>query len=276
MQNGRIRELFEPPAVKVWADVASVYARIPLEGSQHQPRFVLPIDLITGVASEGEGGTKEFVAVWRLVRTYWLSEVLMSRRPPEFATRRAWKSFAAGVFSGSIVQTHHAISTTRARFAEFMWFGKILSLPREDFTFFKGDVPGTIDKKVTTEMVRDTVIELTDLNFFFDMFEVEYLWTYDSPGEIVDQMQPAMGPFSLAIPKEKIPQSRLIDLAGWLIRVRDFIRPWDGKKSKDFDLEFSAGPTIDKVDALEKAVAEVYCSNVTYILRRRPVLPRYE
>ena len=28
-------------------------------------------------------------------------------------------------------------------------------------------------------MVWDTVLKLTNLNFFLDMFKVEYLWTYD-------------------------------------------------------------------------------------------------
>jgi len=125
-------------------------------------------------------------------------------------------------------------------------------------------------------MVRDMVLELTDLNFFFDMFEVEYLRTYDSPEEIMDRMRPVVSPFSLTIPTTKIPRSQLTDRAEWLVRVHDFIRPWDGKRLKDFELELSADPTIGEVTALEKAVVDLYCSNVTYVLRRRPVLPRYE
>ena len=230
--------------------------------------------MITGVASVRKA--KEFVAVWRLVRIYWLREVFMSRRPPEFATRRAWKSFAAGTFSGPISRMTNEASIARVRFAEFLCFRQVVSLPREEFTFLQGEVPGTIDEKVTTKMVRDTVLELTDLNFFFDMFEVEYLRTYDSPVEITDRMRPVLSPFSLAVPTAKIARSQLTDRAAWLARVRDFIRPWDGKRSNDFELKLSANPTIDEVTALEKAVAHLYCSNVTYVLRRRPVLPRYE
>jgi len=150
-------------------------------------------------------------------------------------------------------------------------------LPSEEgLHILQGGRPGTIDDKVTTKMVRDTVKELTDLNFFFDMFEVEYLRTYDSPVEITDRMRPVVSPFSLAVPAETIARSQLTDRAAWLARVRDFIRPWDGKRLKDFELKLSANPTIDEVTALEKAVADLYCSNVTYVLRRRPVLPRYE
>jgi len=274
VQNRRVQELFEPPPTKAWVDVAAIYAKVPLEGSQHQPWFVPLIDLITGVASVARA--KEFVAVWQLVRLYWLREVFSCRRPPEFATRRAWKSFTVGVFSGSVMQAKNEATITRICFTEFLSLRKIVSLPREDFTFVKGEVPGSIDKKVTTDMVRDTIRKLTDLNFFFDMFETEYLRIYDSPMEIIDRMQPAMSPFNLTVPTDKIPRSRLTDRAAWLAWVRDFIWPWDGKKSKDFELKLSVDPRLDEVAAFEKAVAHVYCSNVTYTLRRRPVLPRYE
>jgi len=273
VQNDELRKLFEPKPVKTWVDVAATFTKIPLEGSQHQPRFVPPIDLITGVASVAKA--KEFVAVWRLVRFKWLHEVFMARKPPGFATRKAWKSFVVGVFSGPVINPNTETSIARYRFAEFLCFKDVISLPRENFTFFKGDIPGTIDEKVTTELVRDTVIELADLNFFFDMFEVEYRRTYDSPAEITLRMRPATSPLSITFPN-KIPRSRLSDRAAWLVRVRDFIRHWDGTKSQDFELTPSENPTIDEVAALEKAVAQVYCSNVTYVLRRRPVLPCYE
>lgn len=273
VQNENLRKLLEPKPVKVWVDVAARYGNVPLEGSQHQPRFVPPIDLITGVSTERKA--KEFVAVWRLIRFKWLHEVFVTRKPPEFATRKAWKSFATGVFSNAKIQPGNETSIARIRFAEFLCFNRIISLPRDDFTFLKGEVPGTIDEKVSTEMVRDTVRELADLNFFFDMFEVEYHRTYDPPMEIKERMWPATCPLSLTFP-QKIPRSTLADRAAWLVRVRDFVRPWHGSKSADFDLEPSDDPTIDEVIALERAVAHIYCSNVTYMLRRRPSLPRYE
>jgi len=273
VQNEKLRQLLEPPPVKVWAEVAATYASIPLEGSQHQPRFVPPIDLITGVSAERKA--KEFVAVWRLVRLKWLYEVFVTRQPPGFATRKAWKSFTTGVFSNARLQPNNEISIARIRFAEFLCFRKVASLPRENFIFFKGEVPGTIDEKVTVQMVRDTVCELADLNFFFDMFEVEYHRTYDSPMEIHERMGPARSPLSLTFP-QPIPRSKLAERGAWLGHVRNFIRPWKGPKPVDFELKLSDEPTIDEVTSLERAVAHVYCSNVTYILRRRPSLPRYE
>ena len=274
MQNDKLRAMFEPEPTKAWVEAAAVYAKISLEGAQHQPRFVPQVDLITGVSSGYKA--KEFVAVWKLIRHRWLYEVFMNRKPPEFATRKAWKSFAVSAFSQpEIINPNNETSIARVRFTEFMHFPKIISLPRESFTFSKGDVPGTIDEKVSTEMVRDTVRELVDLNFFFDMFEVEYYRTYDPPVEIVERMRPVMSPFSLTYPQH-IPRSTLAERAAWLGRVRNFITPWQGKKPKYFSIKLSDIPTDGEVAVLEAAVADVYCSNVTYVLRRRPVLPRYK
>lgn len=180
----------------------------------------------------------------------------MTRKPPEFATRKAWKSFAIGVFSNAEIKPHNETSIARIRFAEFLCLKSVLSLPRENFVFLKGEEPGTIDEKVPVEMVRDTVRELADLNFFFDMFEVEYHRTYDPPMEIKDRMWPASSPLSLTVPQQ-IPRSKLTDRAEWLVRVRDFIRPWPGEKSADFELELAENPILDQVVALERAVAHV-------------------
>ena len=273
VQNEQLRKLLEPRPVRAWANAAVVYAKVQLEGAQHQPRFVPPIDLITGVATERKA--KEFVAVWRIIRFDWLNRMYGTRAPPKFATRKAWKSFTAGVFSNATIQPNNETSIARVRFAEFLGFKKIMALPRENFTFVKDEVPGSIDEKITVEMVRDTVRELADLNFFFDMFEIEYRRTYDAPDEIRDRMWPVTSPLSLTFPKD-IPRSQLADRAAWLTRVRDFIKCWPGKKPEGFDLHVSDRSTVNEVTALEKAVADFYCSNVTYILRRRPVLPRYE
>ena len=90
VQNVNLRERLEPQPVKAWVSVAKGFASTPLDGDQHQPRFVPPIDLIVGVANEEKA--KEFVAVWRIVKSRWLHEAFMMRSPPEFATRKAWKS----------------------------------------------------------------------------------------------------------------------------------------------------------------------------------------
>ena len=219
--------LFEPQPVKVWVDIAATYTSIPLEGSQHQPQFVPPINLITSVVAEKKA--KEFVAVWRLIWFQWLHEVFKTRMPPVFVTQRAWKLFTAGAFSSAKIQLHNETLISRICFAEFLRFKKIIALPRENFTFHKDDVPSSINNKVTVEMVCDTVHKLTNLNFFFNMFEAEYHQTYDSLAEIRDHMQSVISPSSLTFP-QKIPQSQLTDRTRWLAQVHDFVKSWHGKK----------------------------------------------
>ena len=91
-------EKLKPRATEPWVHVMDKYALTPLNSAQHQPRFVPQIDLITGVNSLTKA--KEFVAVWKLIRVYWVHKALMCHKPPDFSTQRAWKSFAHGTFTG--------------------------------------------------------------------------------------------------------------------------------------------------------------------------------
>ena len=177
---------------------------MPLNGDQHQPQFVPPIDLITGVTTEQKA--KEFVAVWRVVKHTWLWELSFHVSPPPFASRRAWKSFAAGSFSNSEVQPTNDTSISRINFAEFLGFSKVLSLDRENYAFLKEEVPGPVKKKISLEMVRETIHELNNLNFFLDMFEIEYLMTYDPPADIERRMRPML--FTLSPITDLSPQPR--------------------------------------------------------------------
>jgi hypothetical protein len=273
VQNSALRELIEPVPTEAWANAAKEFAKIPLEGDQHQPRFVPLIDVITGVANDRKA--KEFVAVWRIVKLPWLFEVSATRRPPAFATRRAWKSFAAGSFSEAEIQPNNEASIARINFAEFLKFKSPLSLTRQSYSYLKEETPGPVHEVITIEMVRQAVCELTDLNFFFDMFEIEYRRTYDAPGDIEGRMSSIMSPGTLSFP-QPIPRSDLADRAKWLVRVRDFMRDWEGPKPPAFDTEPSNLTALGDILHFESAVATVYCSNVTHILRRRPVIPRYK
>ena len=262
----------EPRATDPWVCAAAKCASIPLDDAQHQPRFVPWVDLIARVTSLQEA--KELVAVWKLIRHWWLREVFMHRKPPDFATQRAWMLFVISAFSDPAVKLNNERSMARIRFAEFMHIPKVISIARDQFVFSRGDIPGTIDEKVPTKMVRDTVCELADLGFFFDMFEVEYYRTYDPPAEIEERLRPVMFPSSFTYP-QCIPRSTLVQRAAWLVKVRDFITPWQTKKPDGFFAPLSDPPTDREVRHFETAVAEVYCLNVTRVLRRHPVLPRY-
>jgi hypothetical protein len=272
VQNSRLRDQIEPPAVEAWLNAARKFASVPLNGHQHQPRFVPLPDVVTGVANLQKA--KEFVAVWRIVKHPWVHEVYMLRRPPEFATRRAWKSFTAGSFSTSEIQPNNDTSVARINFAEFLGWRKVLRLDRGSYAYLQEEIPRPVRDMITVDMVREVVRELTDLNFFFDMFEVEYRRTYDDPAEISNRMRPIMSPGSFSFPLP-VPRSDLSDRATWLVAIRDFIEPWPGTESPAFHVQIPDPPTLEAVLSLESAVAEVYCSNVTFTLRRRPVIPCY-
>ena len=172
------------------------------------------------------------------------------------------------------VKLSNPTTVARVQFSEFLRFKWIDLLPEKDFYFLKGETPGTNNEKVTIQMVHDTVCKLANLNFFFDMFEVKYYWTYDAPYEVEDQIQPLMSPGTFLLPQE-IPHSMLADHAKWLIQVQDFIWPWKGRKLDGFNPVLTDNPNPRKVASLEAAITHLYCSNVTYMLCHCPVLPHY-
>lgn len=209
-----------------------------------------------------------------MVKHTWLWELNLRVSPPPFATRRAWKSFATGSFSTSEVQPNNATSIAQINFAEFLGFSKVLSLKRESYTSLKEEVPGPVDKIISLEMVQETVCELTNRNFFLDMFEIEYLRTYDPPGNIERRMWPILRPGSLTLPLP-ISHTNLANRATWLVAIRDFMQDWQGPKPSTSDANLPSLITPEDIIGFESAIANLYCHNVTYTLRRRPSLPQY-
>jgi hypothetical protein len=263
-------DLLEPRPRKAWVDAWKKYACVPLGGYQDQPRFVPLIDVITGV--EDVRKAKEFVALWRVVRFEWLERVFITRRPPAFATRDAWKLFASGTFSTLQVQPDDETSLVRVKFAEFLGLDRVLTLPGDSFCFENDNDPAPIDEKITMEMIRETVCELADLNFFFDALEIEQARTGDDPYDILDRMVPMTGDESFTS-CPSIPRTSLLDRANWLLAVREFVENWP--MLSEFSVRIRNPPTSCSVEVLESAVAQVYCAYVTFLLHRPPVLPRY-
>ena len=239
---------------------------------QGQPRFVPLIDVITGAGDVDRA--KEFVAVWRVVRLEWVKRVFVTRRPPSFATRDAWKLFASGTFSTLPVRPDDETSLVRIKFSEFLGLERVLTLPRESFCFENDNDPAPVDEKITTNMIRETIGELADLNFFFDALEIEQARTGDDPYDILDRMAPMTGdqPF---ISCPSIPRSLFLDRARWLVAVRDLVINWPMMKQTGSFARIRNPLTSSSVQELEFAVGEVYCAYVTFLLHRHPILPRY-
>lgn len=261
--------LLEPRPREGWIAAWMRLACVPIEAYRARPRFVPLIDVITGV--EDVQRAKEFVAVWRTVRSRWLERVFVTRRAPSFATRDAWKMFARGSFQ---VQPDYETLLVCIKFANFLGLERVLSLPEDNFCFENDDDPAPLDQKITVKMLRGTVRELTDLNFFFDLLEVEQARTGEDGFEICDRMYPmtAEMPFTSCL---DIPRSSLWNRRDWLLAVRDVVANWPMTRSPLGFLANTNPPSLCSVEALEAAVAHVYCTHVTLLLHRQPVLPRY-
>jgi hypothetical protein len=123
-------------------------------------------------------------------------------------------------------------------------------------------------------MIRETVCELADLNFFFDLLQIEHARTGDDPHDIRDRMAPVSAgqPFTSC---PKIPRSSLFDQAMWLFALRNFVANWPLRKEFGFYVEVRYRPASWTIRTLESSVAEVYCLCVRALLYRSPVLPRY-
>ena len=84
-----------------------------------EPRFVPLVEIITGSTDILE--IREFVAVWMIVREMWVERALYLRRPPSFATKKAWRLFATGAFrTPSTEEVQRRVVTVRRNFAGFL------------------------------------------------------------------------------------------------------------------------------------------------------------
>lgn len=246
----------------MWGEVLSQHQ---ISSREDEARFVPLVDIITGVV--GIKRINDFVAVWRHVRLSWITNVLHLRRPPDFATRAGWESFASGTFL--LPGEHHGeqVLTARENFCEFLEFNGLLTLNRDVYSLNTAGVQGPVDEVISTKVIHETIQELADLNFFFDLFEIEYRRTGDSLRDIVDRMQGITRSDGFLLPGE-IPRSSADELEGWYIAIRDFMVPWPGEKPPTF---FS-----NDLFSLERGVVSFYCSSVFRILRRQPVPPRVQ
>lgn len=229
------------------------------------------MSIITRASSEV--AAKEFVAVWRTVRELWLYQVFKTRRAPEFATREGWKLFVSGTLSSSKIKPEERLAIC-VKFSKYLGLDHVLFLDRKRYSELD-EAPGPISVKITADMVRETVSELADLNFFFDMFEVEHELGRGEPGEICRRMELVMRGGRLTRPVP-IRRSTLCERGVWLMSVYEFIKGWPGSSRQDLYARIQR-PIRDHllVRSLETTVADLYCYNVTHTLRRRPVLPRY-
>ena len=224
-----------------------------------EARFVPLVETITQERDIRK--IKQLVAVWLEVRVQWVSRVSLFRRAPGFATKEAWKMFASGTFSLS--RTAKEITVCK-NFAGFLEKTTPLALTQ-------ASIGG-----VSFETIQIVIQELANLNFYFDMLEVEQRLTGRGVEEISERMRSITDSSYLIFPG-LAGRSTNEEIAGWLMEIRDFIRHWPYDESLWWIFEMPLSKTSLDVDlnALESAISDVYCSCVSRVLHRRPVLPRY-
>ena len=213
-------------AWQVWEDAHCV---------RRDPVFP-PVDIIK---AEDTGRVKDFVAVWRHVRRSWVMGVLHLRRPLDFATRAAWRSFSVGTFLSVDESDEEDVLTARKNFAEFLEYDRVLWIDRNAYSLDATDVQGPVDEVISAEVIHETIQELTDLEFFFALFEVEYMGTGDDFRDIVDWMKEITRSDWYVLPGT-IPRSSFEGLVAWPVSVGDFMESWPGVKPPGFFTEPSA------------------------------------
>jgi hypothetical protein len=255
-----------PRPSQIWVDAWKRYANDVPTLAEDQPRFVPLVSIIT---EESRPVASGFVAVWRAVRGLWIERVFNTRKPPSFATRDGWRTFVLSVISAPGAESDEQFAV-RVNFSKYLGLDRVFSLDNGH-----GGAPGLSITGITAEMVCETVSELADLNFFFDLFEVEHELDRLESDEIQRRMERVMRGGQLTSPVF-IHRSSPNDRGLWLIALYEFMQDWPGAEAQQSHVNVER-PVEDPwvIRSLESTVADLYCYNVTHALGRLPVLPRY-
>ena len=242
--------------------------------------LVPPLDVFTKV--EDLLQLKRFVFVWRKVSAAWFRRVSEELQPPDFSTRRAWRTFMRGSFDLSPLRPESEAGKSRLRFAGY------LDLPEPpkfniDQTFFNCDPPKPLDKTVDVQVIKSVLFKVAQVNFFHDVYEVELKRTWDLPSVVLERLQPITGSSNYFLDPAPVTFSTIEDRVKWLLAFRDVVSPWPSsfQKSKDFDIvprrsSDKAALKVQDVTALELALARFYCHTAQEILGQRPTIPLYK
>jgi hypothetical protein len=241
-------------------------------------RLVPALDMFTGVDNVLQ--LKRFVYAWLKVKDRWLLRVSGELQPPEFANRRAWRTFMRGSFDLAPIKPESEAGKSRLRFADYLG---LPATPRFNInsTRFGLNPSHPLDRTVEKTMIRNALHEINDINFLHDVYEVELRRTWDLPSVIVERLQHVAGDnqnfFANPTPLPRSPVSQRLK---WVLALKEIVKEWPSSlpKPRDFDLvprTTAKGPKVEDVLLLELAVARCYCRVAEEILGRRPTIPLY-
>ena len=242
-------------------------------------RLAPPLDVFTGVDSVLQ--LKRFVYVWLKVKSRWLRRVSKELQPPEFANRRAWRTFMRGTFDTSTIKPESEAGRSRLRFADYL--GLLEPLKFDINSTRIGSNPARhLDKTINASLIQTALHDINDINFLHDIYEVELRRTWDLPSVIAGRLSRIAGdnenPFESP---SMISRSSVSERLKWIVALREIIKEWPSsfQKPQSFYLEpretATVGPRVDDLLALEFAVAKYYAHAAEEVLGRRPTIPLY-
>jgi len=241
--------------------------------------LVPSLDIFTGVDNVLQ--LKRFVYTWTKIKMTWFRRVGEELRPPDFSTRRAWRTFMRGSFDPAPINAESEAGKNRLRFTAYLGLPEP---PRFDInsTRLEANAPDILDKTVHTHVIQTALRQLNNINFLFDVFEVELKRTWDLPSVILERLQGiAGGSKNCIVDPNPIILLTVEQRASWILALRDLIARWPSSDAKppNFDIvprKTSTGFNVQDVMALELAVARSYCRTAGQILNRRPTIPLYK
>jgi hypothetical protein len=241
-------------------------------------RLAPALDVFTGVDTVLQ--LKRFVYVWLKVRARWLLKVSEELQPPEFANRRAWRTFMRGSFDPAPINAQSEAGKSRLRFADYLGLSPP---PKFDInnTRFGLNPAHPLDRTVDECVIRNALHEINHINFLHDVYDVELRRTWDLPSVVVDRLQHIAGsnkdcfanptPLSLRSGSERLR---------WIVALREIVKEWPTSLPKPHNFELEPretpnGPRVEDLLGLELAVGRYYGHVAEEILGRRPTIPLY-
>jgi len=241
--------------------------------------LVPSLDIFTGVDNVLQ--LKRFVYAWVKIRSRWLQRVGEEFQAPDFSTRRAWRTFMRGSFDPAPINPESEAGKSRLRFTAYLGLPEP---PTYDIssTSLGSDPQRHLDYTVDRRTVEAILRQVNQLNFFYDVFEVELKRTWDLPSTILERLQPiTRGRQNYFSDPNPMVLTKLEERASWLLAFRDVLTPWPSSFARppSFDLvlrQTDRGLNVQDIVALELALARFYCHAAEEILGRRPTIPLYK
>ena len=200
---------------------------------------------------------------------------------PDFSTRRAWRTFMRGSFDPAPINPESEAGKSRLRFTAYLG---LTEPPTYDIngTSLGLNPPNHLDRTIDPRTVEAILRQVNQVNFFYDVFEVELKRTWDLPSTILDRLQPIThGRRNYFVDPNPMVLTKLEERLSWLLAFRDVLSPWPSSfpKPANFALvprQTDRGPNVQDVIALELTLAKFYCHTAEEILLRRPTIPLYK